>query len=76
MEGKFKTDRSEQMKKKLNYCELIKSWMQLYGLTVELSRNLFSAIWMRMQNAKTEALEDGGEERGIHLELFGREREE
>lgn len=53
------------MKKRLNYRELIKSWMQMYGPTVELSSNLFSSIWMRMQSAKTEVSEDRSEKNGI-----------
>lgn len=37
------------MNHKLNYRELIKNWMQFYGITAELSKQIFEAIWLYLQ---------------------------
>lgn len=42
------------MKQRLNYHELISSWMQFYGMTAELSRQVFEAIWIHLQEKTTD----------------------
>ena len=37
------------MNHKLNYRELIKNWMHFYGITAELSKQIFEAIWLYLQ---------------------------
>ena len=56
------------MKKKLDYRELIKSWMLFYGLTVGFSQKLFSSIWKRMKSTETKLLEEGGNKDGARME--------
>ena len=58
------------MKKRLNYHELLKSWMQFYDMTAEKSRKLFASVWLRTQDAKTKT-EEGAKHNGVHMERAG-----
>ena len=56
------------MKGRLNYRELIKNWMQFYGMTAETAKKMFASIWARMQASKLKTLEKGEETNGTFVE--------
>lgn len=43
---------------KLNYRELIKSWMRFYGMKAELSKQIFKAICIHLQAKAVDKKED------------------
>lgn len=61
------------MRKKLDYRSLLKNWMQFYNMTTDISRQMFTSIWMHVQKEKT--IEKMEKSNGLYLERSDRKSE-
>ncbi len=58
------------MKKRLNYRKLLRSWMQFYEMSAEMSKKVLASILARLQNQKIN--ENGGNANEVHMERADR----
>ena len=60
------------MKNRLNYSELMANWMQLYEMSAEMSKKVWTSILTHLRNQKSKTTEKEESTNEEHLERADR----